>query len=218
MDEKKIVIWEQDIVWVEELVTGLKRLGLHCEEIDSKEELFEIFQNGGQAELCILSERALESDVTVRELVSEIDEKYSISVVYLMESNNVAREVAAFRMGVSEVLIKENGTEIAVERIRVILKWRCKKTADAGIPEESFGHIFSDVYFTVTEKQVLYELYKNAGTVITRKELVGRFWLGKERKDDRVVDTVIKQIRKKIQHTSYQIISIYGQGYLLKRH
>lgn len=209
---KTAIFWDYDIVWTEELREGLEVHGLFCDEIDDMEELKRLF-SGKEADcVCILAHCFWEDFLKK----FSFEDVWQPAVVLVLEHEDTEKELRALKAGALEVLIKEKGIEIAVERILRLLK------TDAGerrnVPterEQLFEKEFLGIHFTNLEKSVLYELFMNEGQVLSRKEFVWKFW--KQEENFRVVDTVVKQLRRKIEGTGYQIKGVYGKGYCLKK-
>ncbi len=69
--------------------------------------------------------------------------------------------------------------------------------------------------FTQREFEILYELMKAPGEVVTRKALLNDLWGYGYYNDTRIVDTHIKNIRKKL--ADYDCVeTVRGIGYKLK--
>ena len=69
--------------------------------------------------------------------------------------------------------------------------------------------------FTLREFEILYELIKSKGEVVTRKSLLNDLWGYGYYNDTRIVDTHIKNIRKKLgDHDCIE--TVRGVGYKLK--
>ncbi len=71
------------------------------------------------------------------------------------------------------------------------------------------------VEFTLREFEILYELMKSPGEVVTRKSLLNGLWGYGYYNDTRIVDTHIKNIRKKLAAHDC-IETVRGIGYKLK--
>ena len=69
-----------------------------------------------------------------------------------------------------------------------------------------------DVEFTLKEFDILYELMKAGGAVVTRKSLLSKLWNYEYYDDTRIVDTHIKNIRKKLGDKD-TIETVRGIGY-----
>ena len=215
-ERKAVVLWDIDIVWVEDLKEALKSRGILCDEVDSREELYEMMEKETPPVLCILSEQTLkEAFSTIGEAVGELKKVIGIPMAVVLEKDDTFVELAALRAGAQEVLFKEREVEIAVERILLLLGKR-EWMECSGDTEKRFDRDFIKIHLTNLEKQVLYEMYEKENQVVSRQELLRKFWQERENTGGRVVDTIIKQLRKKLRNTSYQIQGIYGKGYLLR--
>ena len=207
-----VVLWDYDIVWTEELRERLEARGIFCDEIDDTEELRRVFSENKSGCVCILARCFFEEFSGT----FSFDDEVRPAVVFVLEHEDVEEELRAFRAGALEVLIKEKGAEIAVERIVRLFKTEDRESRSTPTERELlFEKEFSGIHFTNLEKSVLYELFMNEDEVLSRKEFVQRFW--KREESFRVVDTVVKQLRRKIEKTGYRIKGIYGKGYCLKK-
>ena len=72
----------------------------------------------------------------------------------------------------------------------------------------------NDVEFTLKEFEILYELILAKGKVVTRKSLLSKLWDYEYYEDTRIVDTHIKNIRKKLGDSDC-IETVRGIGYKL---
>jgi DNA-binding response OmpR family regulator len=72
------------------------------------------------------------------------------------------------------------------------------------------------VSLTPQEFNLLYVLASNPGLVFTREELLARVWHGDVFVTDRGVDTLVKRLRRKIEHDPAhptRVITVWGAGY-----
>ena len=74
----------------------------------------------------------------------------------------------------------------------------------------------TDVAFTLREFEILQELMQEPGSVVTRKSLLEKLWGYDFYGDTRIVDTHMKNIRKKLGMSDY-IETIRGVGYKLRK-
>ena len=75
-----------------------------------------------------------------------------------------------------------------------------------------------EVEMTSKEIDVLSFLISNAGKALTREHILNAAWGYEYYGDTRVVDTLIKRLRQKLQKDSlhFAIRSIYGVGYSIE--
>lgn len=77
-------------------------------------------------------------------------------------------------------------------------------------------HVVEDgiiVPLTKTEYAILIHLLRNQNSFFTRKEICAEVWRDEPNSNDRIVDTNISRLRKKLGETGKYIINRYGMGY-----
>jgi DNA-binding response OmpR family regulator len=79
-------------------------------------------------------------------------------------------------------------------------------------------HGNKELKFTRKEFSVLWILAKKHNTVVTREELLQLVWSSSQSEDDRMIDTHVNRIRKKLkQHSiNLKIKTVWGIGYALQ--
>ncbi len=65
---------------------------------------------------------------------------------------------------------------------------------------------------TKREKDVLYILLSNKGIPVEKNVILHEIWGNGFTGSSRVIDTVVKQLRKKLSGSNIQIITYYGRG------
>jgi two-component system alkaline phosphatase synthesis response regulator PhoP len=68
---------------------------------------------------------------------------------------------------------------------------------------------------TATEFQVLWELARHNGRVLTREQLLTQVWGAQFYGNDRVVDVYVGQVRRKLQEATNEVLieTVRGVGY-----
>lgn len=69
-----------------------------------------------------------------------------------------------------------------------------------------------EIFLTSSEYEILLELVKEKGKVLTREKIIEKLWGNQESFETRTIDMHIKNIRKKL-HDNDIIITIHGLGY-----
>ena len=69
-----------------------------------------------------------------------------------------------------------------------------------------------EIFLTSSEYEILLELVKEKGKVLTREKIIEKLWGNQESLETRTIDMHIKNIRKKL-HDNDIIITIHGLGY-----
>tara|TARA_Y100000588_G_C13996598_1_gene813782 strand:+ start:166 stop:855 length:690 start_codon:yes stop_codon:yes gene_type:complete len=72
-----------------------------------------------------------------------------------------------------------------------------------------------DVFIELSKKEydILYLFMKSPGRVLTRQAILDEVWGYEYFGDERVVDTHIKKLRKKLSDRAYSLKTIFGVGY-----
>ena len=132
-------------------------------------------------------------------------------------------QIRGYELKVDEYISKTTSMPIIVSKIEAILR-RSGKAAEAEVITHNSvvldvnTHTVkvdgNDVDFTLKEFDILYELMKAGGAVVTRKSLLSKLWDYEYYEDTRIVDTHIKNIRKKLGESD-SIETVRGIGYKL---
>lgn len=155
----------------------------------------------------------------------EICEIGAAPVFYIGEGEDEEQELQAFRLGVSDYIERAKDIRICAARIFACEgKWNLKKNKDGidmglVLDERTNQFYCGNMVLDLTPKEclVLSRLLKDRGNVVARKDLLSAAWGTEAFDGERVLDTVIKQLRKKLEPVSYSVKSKYGVGYAVKR-
>ena len=159
------------------------------------------------------------------DLLKHIREKSEVPVIFLTALNDEYSQTVGFLNGVDDYVTKPFSPSILVKRVEAILR-RTETEKNLTTDQLSFGSILcdnssktlrvNDVLISLTKKEfsIVYQLMKNKGKVVTRERLLDELWGYDEFPNDRVIDTHIKNIRKKLPQLSFRTLK--GIGYLLE--
>ncbi len=243
--EIKIILWDDDIGWCERLRKELEKENVAVEEAEGWEDLqWRLLHGEGKADLCygmqgeFVSgrEEILAVLLSGQKLIEELREGWedflrkicrlsAIPVLYIAEALEDEEELQVFSLGVSDYIGRKRDISICVARIYAcVLKCgrnRDKDGIEWGFTMDERAHQFNcgGVVVNLTPKEylVLSRLFQDRGKVVPRKELLSAAWGVESLSGDRVLDTIIKQLRGKLKPLSLNICSKYGVGYMLKR-
>ncbi|WP_273832229.1 response regulator transcription factor [Guptibacillus sedimenti] len=70
-----------------------------------------------------------------------------------------------------------------------------------------------ELALTPKEYDVLAFLIQNPGQPFTREKLIETIWGYHYAGDGRLIDDLVKRLRKKMEHADYQIVTVWGYGY-----
>ena len=152
-----------------------------------------------------------------------IRKKNDIPIVMLTARFSEKDQMRGYELKVDEYISKTTSMPIIVSKVEAILR-RSGKTQENevvsfdGVVLDVATHTViiddGDVDFTLKEFDILYELMKAGGAVVTRKTLLSKLWDYEYYEDTRIVDTHIKNIRKKLGDRDF-IETVRGIGYKL---
>lgn len=154
------------------------------------------------------------------ELLKEIRMRSNVPVIMLTAKSSVEDQIEGFEYGADDYITKPYSLSLIKAHIEAVLK-RAGKTQDFLIS----GDIRMDVkgqkvyvreeYIETTPKEfeLLLFFMENEGMVLSRDRILDAVWGYHYEGDTRTVDTLVKQLRKKLKDGNY-IRSIYGVGYV----
>ncbi len=159
-----------------------------------------------------------------------IRRKSEIPIIMMTARDYVGDKVAGLDGGADDYITKPFEIEELLARIRVIIRRKeleCSKqeqsvyqVADLKLDlrkriVERFGETFR---LTQREFDLLYELIKNAGEVLSREELLNKAWGYDYFGQTNIVDVYIRSLRNKIDYQEERTLiqTVRGVGYTLR--
>lgn len=150
-----------------------------------------------------------------------------IPVIILSHSDSQDNIIAAFDNGADDYVLKPFSLRELMARIRSVLRRRQTMggsraatrleyrglTVDL-VKRQAYGEDGSLLSLTKTEFAILSLLLKNRNTFFNRAQIFDRVWRGTDRPaNDRIVDTNISRMRKKLGRAAEGLLNRTGQGY-----
>lgn len=159
------------------------------------------------------------------EVAARLHQESDVYILMLTARSEEADRVAGLRIGADDYLTKPFSPREMVARVEAIFRRR-RSDFPAGRCYE-FPHLLVDqdshevksgdglLDLTNTEFNVLLELVRHAGRVLTREQLIDRVWGVDFYGNDRVVDVYVGQVRRKIEQAAGRplIQTVRGVGY-----
>ena len=159
------------------------------------------------------------------EVAARLRQESDVYMFMLTARGDEADRVAGLRLGADDYLAKPFSPREMVARVEAILRRRRMVSVSSAVL--SFAHVSIDpgsyeavvngrpLDLTTTEFQVLWELARHAGLVLTRDQLLSQVWGGEFYGNDRVVDVYVGQVRRKLQEAAHEILieTVRGVGY-----
>lgn len=146
-------------------------------------------------------------------------------ILMLTARGEVADRILGLDSGADDYLVKPFALEELLARVRVLLRRPTTLTHEVishqDIVLNGATHSVTQngkvVFFTQKEYVVLEYLMRNAGTVVTREQLLDHCWDFAYSAFSNITDVYIKQLRQKLGDKNEEYIkTIRGVGYLFK--
>ena len=148
-----------------------------------------------------------------------------VYILILSARNEEGDRVTGLRIGADDYLTKPFSPRELVARVEAILRRR--RDGRSGSRPHVFAHVKIDpdhyevraggelIELTRTEFDVLLELARNSGRVLTREQLIDSVWGTGFYGNDRVVDVYVGQVRRKLEQVTglALIVTVRGVGY-----
>lgn len=154
------------------------------------------------------------------EVLKEIRKYSMIPVIMLTAKSEVEDQVEGFECGADDYITKPYSLAVIKVHMEAVLK-RAGKLKEAmeshGIRIETGTQkvYYQEEYIETTPKEfeLLQYFMENEGIVLSRDQILNSVWGYYYTGDIRTVDTLVKQLRKKIKNGDC-IRSVYGVGYV----
>ena len=153
------------------------------------------------------------------EVLKQIRLCSNVPVILLTAKEEVEDQIKGFSYGADDYIIKPYSLSIIKLHIEAVLKRfghgeDFLYAGDVRIEVKAKKIYVRDVFVETTPKEfeLLHLLIRNQGTVLTRDYILDTIWGDYYVGDVRTIDTIVKQLCKKLGGASY-IRTVYGVGY-----
>ena len=160
------------------------------------------------------------------ELCREIRKTSNVPVVFLTARSEEFDALMGYESGADDFITKPFSPSVLVKKVDVLLKRAGQSAGETEIskPELVFDLEAHEVYlngneikFTFKEYNILSMLYRNAGKVYSREQLLDEIWGYDFDGDERTVDSHVARIRMKLgDWGDKHLKTIYGVGYKIE--
>lgn len=206
---------------VESVEKGVRARLVSCR---SQEELCRTIKgiNGQGWEAAVLR---LSCRIQMVEVVAVLRTMIFIPLLVMGSEDTYYEELQCLQQGADDYQRRETPEPIVLLRL-----WRLIELCGAGtqgrgmmgrhgfleLPEvEQIHYGQRDLGLTGREYQVLHWLLQDTSDVVPRRRLLALIWESEGQRESRALDTVIKQLRRKLAKTPWRIETCYGRGYRL---
>ena len=168
-------------------------------------------------------------------VLKRLRQQNQIPLILLLTTNDRYSEIAGFQMGADDVIAQPDNSEIFLARVSAMLNRTGARRDQVPEPEDEtivLGDLTVNptslsafvgeepVELSTREFMLLYTLAREAGSVVSRDELIEQVWGPDFSGETQTVYVYINWLRKKLKaHTqvSPRIITVHGVGYKLVR-
>lgn len=191
----------------------LKKFDISCIEAENGKEGLNVFtKNKDSIDLVLMDVMMPEMDGI--ECTKKIREISKVPIIMLTAKNQDEDEIEALEIGVNDFITKPFNLEVLLLRIKNQINFDCDNNLEL-VPEQRAvrknGRLID---LTKKEYLILEYFFSNPNIILTRDQILNEVWGIDYFGDDRVVDTNIKRIRKKIDEEKKYIKTYSGTGYV----
>ncbi len=159
------------------------------------------------------------------EVVKSIRQKSDMPILMMTALSSEENQLKGYGLDIDDYVTKPFSPTILVAKVKSILKRYSEKQVRNDIQNHQLGLMEinfqsriikvdgSDIDLSKTEFDMLAYFIKNKGIVIERVTFLDEIWGMDVYVEDRIVDTFIKTLRKKLGPASKYIKTVFGVGY-----
>ncbi len=220
---RTVLVVEDDDVMRSMLTYTYRDKGYDVLEAADGEEALEVFvENEKKIQLIILDVMMPKMDGW--SVCRRIRERSAVAIIMLTSRDEDEDELLGFELGVDEYVKKTINIKVLMARSERLLErinaggGMAKNLLQKGLLEinrEAYTVSINqiEVDFAPKEYELLLYLAENQGRVLSREKILNTIWGYDYFGDDRVVDTHIKKIRKKLGDQADYIQTVVRAGY-----
>lgn len=224
MDNKKILIIEDEEKIRQELKDFLKRYGYEAKGITSFENVMEETLKD-KADLILLDINLPFFDGYY--ICREIRKVSNVPIIIVTSRDSDMDELMSINLGADDFITKPYNTQILLARITSLLRRTSQSYENNDILEYK-GLVYdihkSEVSFennkielSKNENKILYILIKNKERIVSRNDIIESLWESDEFIDDNTLTVNINRLRKKLEEIGAldYLQTKRGQGYMI---
>jgi len=157
------------------------------------------------------------------EVCKQIRQKNDIPILFISALSDDDNKLKGYDLGADDFISKPFTPSLLYAKCNALLK-RFKKDEQGMIIEEGIIRINDDthevyidgekVYLSHKEYQMLMYFIDNKRKILSRDQLLDRIWGYDYYGDQRIVDTYVKKLRKKLKAASVYIQTVVKIGYM----
>ncbi len=220
MKKNRILIIEDEQKLMRTMKDYLQLQGYQTLEAENGHEALQIFYRE-QKKIDLILLDVMLPDLDGYEVLREIRKVLDTPVIMLTARSSVEDEMNGFERGADDYITKPYTLELVRLRIEALLKRagkfrNCLESGNISVDLDAQKVYWKDQYIETTRKEYELLLYfmEHSNVVLSRGTILDAVWGYDYVGDIRTVDTMVKQLRRKLGDECDYIRSVYGAGYL----
>lgn len=218
-----ILIWVEDLLWCEALKQETAVRGILVQEADSEESFMRELGRCGRYSTAILDGEKWRQRSGWRQRLEELCSQSAVPV-WVLWSASEEEVFGAYEAGVADCITAGESIRIVTAKLFSAMRRETLYTVRRGFNDllaedmQNRAILVGDDRIALTgyEFRVFHLLNLSFGNVVGREDIYRKVWFKNKPESKRAVDTVIRQLRRKLESTPYEIQTKYGAGYLLQ--
>ena len=223
---RKILVCEDEASIRSFVVFNLRRVGYEVTEAASGEEALAAYEKDPTFTMALLDVMlpGIDGFETCRRLR---EQNTSLGVIMLTALAREEEKVCGLRVGADDYVTKPFGIAELLARVEALYR-RLQIPHEAGETLLRSGDFVLDlrtrclvvdgrpVELTQIEYQMMEYFFRNAGRLLTRREILEQVWHNETYVDDKVVDVNIRRLRMKVEadpSAPHHLLTVWGRGY-----
>lgn len=219
---KTLLVVEDEEKLLRTLSDFLTMQGYEVLQASDGQKALEIFyDNMNKIDLILLD--ILLPQINGNEVLKEIRKNSQMPVIMLTANSSVEKQLHSFSQGADDYIVKPYTLSIIKAHIEAVLKrvGKYRQFLEAGelyldLPAQKVYRKGEYMETTRREYELLLYFIENQGRVLKREHILDAVWGFDYKGETRTVDTLVKQLRKKLTGDCNYIRSVYGVGYIFE--
>ena len=209
----KILIIEDEVSIRTIIKKYLSKFDIECIEAENGKKGLEIFKkNKDNIDLIIMDVMMPEMDGI--ECTREIRKLSNVPIIILTAKSEDEDEIEGLEVGANDFVTKPFNLEVLLLRIKKLVNLDSNNDLELVKEQRAVRKNGKLIQLTKKEYLILEYFFENPNMILTRDQILNRVWGIDYFGDDRVVDTNIKRIRRKIDEDRKYIKTSSGTGYI----
>lgn len=148
------------------------------------------------------------------ECTREIRKVSNVPIIMLTAKSEDEDEIEGLEVGANDFITKPFNLEVLLLRIKKLVNLDSNNDLELVKEQRAVKKNGKLIPLTKKEYLILEYFFENPNIILTRDQILNRVWTIDYFGDDRVVDTNIKRIRRKIDEDKKYIKTASGTGYI----